>query len=117
MTLRRVLLFFVLAAALSAQTFVQMTDPQFGMLTSNKTFDHETANLEFAVAAANRIKPAFVVVTGDLVNRTGDAAQIAEYLRILQKLDPTIPVHSLPGNHDVGNEPTNESLAAYRQRF
>ena len=97
--------------------FIQLTDPQFGMYSGNAGFEQETANLEFAVATANRLRPAFVVVTGDLVNRTGDEAQVAEYLRILKKLDPAIPVHSLPGNHDVGNEPTPDSLAAYTRRF
>jgi serine/threonine-protein phosphatase CPPED1 len=42
------------------------------------------------------------------------AAQAAEYLRILKKLGPAIRAYSLPGNHDVGNEPTPESLAAER---
>jgi serine/threonine-protein phosphatase CPPED1 len=34
--------------------------------TKNASFEHETVNLEFAVASANRMKPAFVVITGDL---------------------------------------------------
>jgi 3',5'-cyclic AMP phosphodiesterase CpdA len=97
--------------------FIQLTDPQFGMTTSDKGFAQETANFEFAVATANRLRPAFVIVTGDLVNKTGDAAQIAEYQRILGTLDPAIPAYSLPGNHDVGNEPTPESLSAYTKRF
>jgi serine/threonine-protein phosphatase CPPED1 len=97
--------------------FIQLTDPQLGMYAANANFAQETANLEFAVATVNRLRPAFVVVTGDLVNRTDDAAQTAEYLRILAKIDPAIPVHSLPGNHDVGNEPTPESIAAYTKRF
>ena len=58
--------------------------------TKDANFVHETANFEFAVAAANRIKPAFVVITGDLTNKAGDAAQIAEYHRIAKKLDPKI---------------------------
>jgi serine/threonine-protein phosphatase CPPED1 len=97
--------------------FIQLTDPQFGMYTANADFAQESANLEFAVAAVNRLRPAFVVVTGDLVNRTDDEAQAAEYLRILKKIDPAIAVHNLPGNHDVGNEPTPESIAAYAKRF
>ena len=60
----------------------------------NADFEQETANLEFAVATANRLRPAFVIVTGDLVNRTGDAAQIAEYQRILAPLDPSIRSYS-----------------------
>ena len=97
--------------------FIQMSDPQFGMYTDNRGFEQETNNFEFAVATANRLKPAFVVITGDLVNKAGDAAQIAEYKRISAKLDPAIPLYSVPGNHDVGNEPTPESLASYREKF
>lgn len=97
--------------------FIQMSDPQFGMNENNQGFAQETANFEFAIATANRLKPAFVIVTGDLVNKTGDAAQIAEYKRIAAKLDHSIPLYNVPGNHDEGNEPTTESLAAYRERF
>jgi serine/threonine-protein phosphatase CPPED1 len=117
-----------LAAALAAQTtapppvgvpptFIQMSDPQFGMFTANKGFEHETLNFEFAIATANRLKPAFVVVTGDLVNNTTNGDQVAEYKRIVKKLDPAIKLYSVPGNHDVGNEPTKQTLAQYRERF
>jgi 3',5'-cyclic AMP phosphodiesterase CpdA len=114
---RRILLALAFAATLAAQTFIQMTDPQFGMYTENKGFAQETANFEFAVATANRLKPAFVVLTGDLVNAAGDAAQIAEFKRVAARLDPNIRLFLMPGNHDVGNEPTNESLAKYREQF
>lgn len=108
---------FLCAGVLCAQTFVQMSDPQFGMYTKDVDFAHETANFEFAIAAANRLKPAFVVVTGDLTNMSTDAAQTAEYKRISAKLDPAIKLYSVAGNHDVGNEPTKESLATYRERY
>lgn len=98
-------------------TFILMSDPQFGMFHKNADFAHETTNFEFAIAAANRLKPAFVLVTGDLVNQEGNAAQIAEYKRIAAQLNPAIKFYSLPGNHDVGNEPTPQSLQAYRERF
>ena len=45
------------------------------------------------------------------------AAQAAEYLRIAAKLDRGIPIYHVAGNHDVGNEPTPESLARYREKF
>jgi 3',5'-cyclic AMP phosphodiesterase CpdA len=79
-------------------TFIQMSDPQFGMYTVNKGFEQETANFEFAIATANRLKPAFVVITGDLINEAGNTAQTAEYKRISAKLDPAIRLFSLPGN-------------------
>lgn len=97
--------------------FIQMTDPQFGMFTDNTNFTQETVNFEFAVANVNRLKPAFVVITGDLVNKPGDAAQIAEYRRIVGKIDRSIPVYDVAGNHDVENVPTPESLAAYTNLF
>jgi 3',5'-cyclic AMP phosphodiesterase CpdA len=97
--------------------FVQMSDPQFGMYSNNADFSQETANFEFAIANANRLRPAFVVVCGDLVNQAGNAAQTAEYLRVAAKLDRSIPLHNVAGNHDVGNSPTPESLSAYREKF
>jgi 3',5'-cyclic AMP phosphodiesterase CpdA len=97
--------------------FVQMSDPQFGMYTNNQDFAQETANFEFAIATVNRLRPAFVVVTGDLVNKPADARQLGEYKRIAGKLDKAIPLYSVPGNHDVENTPSEASLKAYRQNI
>ncbi len=113
------LLLFGLTKAEAAEPlfFIQLSDPQFGMYANNADLRQETANFEFAIANANRLKPAFVIVTGDRVNRTGDKAQADEYLRIAAKLDRSIPLYQLPGNHDVGNNPTPESIASYVARF
>jgi len=116
-TIQGLALALALAGTLAAQTFIQMSDPQFGMYAANKGFEHETANFEFAVASANRLKPAFVIVTGDLINDASNTDQFAEYKRIAARLDSNIRLFSVPGNHDVGNEPTKESLALYRERF
>ena len=97
--------------------FLQFSDPQFGMYTKDADFAQETANFEMVVATANRLKPAFVIVTGDLVNKAGDPAQIAEYRRIASKLNKSIPLYNVAGNHDVENEPTPETIAAYRKIF
>ena len=97
--------------------FIQLSDPQFGMSTDNQDFAQETANFEFAVATVNRLRPAFVVITGDLVNKPGDAAQIAEYQRILRSVDSTIPVYHIAGNHDLENVPTPARIAAYTNQF
>jgi serine/threonine-protein phosphatase CPPED1 len=97
--------------------FVMLTDTQMGMYASNKDFIRETANYEFAVATVNRLKPGFVIMLGDLINKEGDAEQIREFQRISHKIDPAIPVYYVSGNHDVGHEPTPETLAAYRQIF
>jgi 3',5'-cyclic AMP phosphodiesterase CpdA len=97
--------------------FLQLSDPQFGMFTADKDFAQETINFEMAIATANRLRPAFVVITGDLVNKPRDAAQIAEYRRIAGKLDPGIPLYKMSGNHDIENAPTPESIEAYNRIF
>jgi 3',5'-cyclic AMP phosphodiesterase CpdA len=97
--------------------FIQLSDPQLGMFTDNRDFAQDAANFEFAVTAVNRLRPAFVVITGDLVHKPGDAAQIAEYRRIVAKIDRSIPVYNIAGNHDVENVPTPESLAIYTKVF
>ena len=97
--------------------FIQITDPQFGMFTDNKDFAQETANLEFAVAAINRLRPAFVVVSGDLVNKPGDQPQIREYKRIMGRVAADIPVYAVAGNHDIGNVPSPADIAAYTNHF
>ncbi len=123
MSIRQTLTFLALLGGIPAKTpaqdqfFVQMSDPQFGMYTSNVGFAQETANLEFAIATANRLQPAFVVMAGDLVNKGGDPAQIAEYVRVTHQLNPAIPLYNVAGNHDVGNSPTAASLEAYRKIF
>ena len=117
----KLLIAFLLArsACLGAEPFffIQVSDPQFGMETRDKDFAQETASFEFVVATINRLRPAFVVITGDLINKEGDAAQTAEFLRIAAKLDKSIPLYNAPGNHDVGNAPTAALLGTYRERF
>ncbi|MDI1337539.1 MAG: metallophosphoesterase [Lacunisphaera sp.] len=105
------------ASAAEPFFFIQLSDPQLGMFTANADFAQEAANLEFVVTAVNRLHPAFVIVTGDLVNLPGDPAQIAGYRRLLAKIDPAIPVYNLAGNHDIGNVPTPATIAAYVETF
>jgi serine/threonine-protein phosphatase CPPED1 len=118
--LRFTILFLLLsfgARAAEPFFFIQLSDPQFGMFTGNKEFTQETANFEFAAATVNRLRPAFVVITGDLVNKPGDAAQIAEFQRIVGKIDSAIPVYNVAGNHDVENVPTPAAIATYTNQF
>lgn len=94
--------------------FLQLSDPQLGMYAKDADSMQEQTNLDFAIATANRLSPAFVVICGDLVNKAGDASEIADYRRLTAKLDRRIELYNVPGNHDVGNEPTPETLARYR---
>jgi len=97
--------------------FVQMADPQFGFMDAAQ----ERKNAEAAVQHINRLKPRFAIVCGDLVHPNPGAAgyeeKIAEFSAIFGKVDPAIPLLCVAGNHDVGNKPDRDSLAAYRRRF
>lgn len=97
--------------------FIQMADPQFGMFSGDKDVEKETALFSQAIDHANRLRPAFVVICGDLINRPGDEGQTAEFLRVAGRLDRSIPLYLVSGNHDVENTPTPASLERYRQRF
>ena len=115
----RLLFLSLLAGNLFGQApfFIQLADTQFGAFTGDREFTQETLNYEFAAANINRLKPMFVVICGDLINKPGDPAQSAEYHRITAMIDKSIPVYAVSGNHDVGNEPTPELLAYYREHF
>jgi len=109
--------------------FIQMSDTQLGFAgtpllvqLAGYTWDDdptagEIALFERAIAHANRLRPAFVVICGDLINRPGHPGQTAEFQRIAGLLDASIPLHLVAGNHDVGNHPTPESLRWYREMF
>src|SRR6185369_4592926 len=123
---RLVVLTLVLVAAVAARPrqtaqapffFIQLSDPQFGFFNNDVDFPQETANFEFVVANINRLKPDFVVITGDLINKPGDPAQMAEYDRIRKMIAPAISVYQMPGNHDLENAPTPERIAAYRAKY
>ena len=88
--------------------FAQVCDTQFG--TSG--YDHDVATFEQAVRQINAMKLDFVVVCGDLVNKPTDRS-FADFKKIKAKL--TMPCYYVPGNHDVGNEPTADTLAKYRK--
>ncbi len=98
-------------------SFFQMADTQFGFFNENKEFSGETRNFEKAISETNRLKPAFVIVCGDLVNKPGDQAQINEYKRIAATLDPAIKIYNVSGNHDVENIPTPNAIKTYQEHF
>ncbi len=112
-----------------SEFFIQMADPQlgmsgsplwlalFGLTLNDDNYEVDARLFEAAIAHANELAPAFVVICGDLVNRAGHHGQIAEFRRIAAKLHKTIPLYFVAGNHDVENKPTAQSLRAYRETF
>jgi 3',5'-cyclic AMP phosphodiesterase CpdA len=109
--------------------FLQMADTQFGMFSTplfmelmglhwrDGSFGRETQLFGDAIVRANVLRPDFVVICGDLINRPGHPKQRDEFQRIAATLDDSIPLYLVAGNHDVGNEPTEASLALYREHF
>ena len=91
-------------------SFAQMCDTQLGM----GGYEHDVKTFGLAVTQINKMKPDFVVICGDLVHKANDKSW-ADFNRI--KAGFKIPCHCAAGNHDVSNNPTVESLQAYREKI
>ncbi len=97
--------------------FVQITDPQFGFFSNNNGFKEEILLYEKAVSNINLINPAFVVITGDLVNDKLNKSQWDEFRRITSLINPEIKVCLTPGNHDVGQNPDKKDIDYFKSMF
>ena len=106
----------LLISCRSEFNFVQISDPQFGMMSENKGFAEESALYEKAVDKINSLKPELVIITGDLVHDRTNKAQWDEFRRITGLLK-TKKVFILPGNHDIGQEPAEADIAGFREMF
>ena len=88
--------------------FIQIADPQI--------FWGPHAEWEKAISHINRLKPAFVVVCGDLVEHPGNQEEIDAYLQTTKKLEK-IPLFNVAGNHDIGNKPSEKAIRLYEKKF
>jgi serine/threonine-protein phosphatase CPPED1 len=82
-------------------------------------FDWDARRYAVAVQAATSLPAEFVVLGGDMVDDADDEGQYAELRRITARLDG-VPMHWVPGNHDVAPDavrPTAAALSRYRERF
>ncbi len=115
----RALIFLLLlpisAFAADNFTFVQIADTQLGM-TKGDDMSIEIANFTKAVEQINELEPAFVVISGDLVNKAHDPRQIREFWRIARKLDASIPLYLVAGNHDIAT-PNEAGVRSYTRLF
>ena len=48
--------------------FVQLADPQLGMLHMDKSWAEELTMLKLAIDHVNRLRPRFLLISGDLTN-------------------------------------------------
>jgi len=91
-------------------SFVQICDTQLGF----GGYAHDVDMFMQAVAQINEIDPDFVIICGDLVNHVNKTS-VTNFLEIKSALK--VPSYCVSGNHDVGNEPTDETLKKYRELF
>lgn len=109
-------------------TFIQLADPQFGMLNNNDSWEVEVEFLSRAIQVINVMQPMprFVVVCGDLVNAFPDkdtkqkgtqAEQVKDFKAVVSQLRPEIVPVCVCGNHDIGDKPTPETISLFRSRF
>lgn len=97
--------------------FVQLTDTQLGFYNADKDFIREEEQVRQLVGAINRLRPSFLVITGDLVNDKDDEGQLAAFGELCRLIDPKIPLYLTPGNHDVGNEASEREVQRYIGRY
>jgi len=104
--------------------FIVAADPQL----SGKEIDEK--NWEKGIAHINRLKPELLVVCGDLTfggNKSEDRVKpevmarddklAAAYNRITARLDKSIQLYNIAGNHDVGVNPCPETIAWFTKKF
>lgn len=110
-------------------TFVQAADTQFGMQESyiekkeNFGWQQEIAWSRQLVNQVNNMepRPRFLVICGDLLDAWPDTQgeirtrQEADFKNIFEDLK--VPLVCVCGNHDIGNQPTMESVSRYRSSF
>lgn len=96
--------------------FIQISDPQFGMTSQNNGFAEESALYEKAIEKINALEPELVIITGDLVNDRTNKSQWDEFRKITGFISSR-KVLLLPGNHDIGQEPSEADIDKFREMF
>jgi 3',5'-cyclic AMP phosphodiesterase CpdA len=88
--------------------------------TDETGWKYEQERFSRLIEVANSLKPEFVVILGDMVMQWNNAKQAESVKEVAQGLSSSIPLHWVPGNHDVGVDflsPSSESIEAYRASF
>ena len=103
--------------------FMQLADTQYGFWKQNQSWEEERDLARQTIAHINRLKPAFVVVCGDIVNAWPDSEekvqkdQFNDFKEDFQAIDESIPLVCVCGNHDVGNTPTRATIKQYTDQL
>lgn len=108
---------------------MQLADTQIGMIKRHE--EAERAQMRRAVREINRLRPAFAIVCGDLVDefpsgergreKTSDlerrTQQEKDFKEAMNSIDPDIPLLCLCGNHDIGDRPNAVTIQRYTKHF
>jgi len=109
--------------------FICMGDAQIGMGDQEAEEDFSRVAVEYINSGKDRIK--FVVICGDHTHNLegmwskGDVEggrkkrlqELEAFKQIYSKLDESIPLVCVCGNHDVGNKPTLQTTDMYKEEF
>ena len=102
---------FTTAASGPEFTFVHASDPQM-----NWDQCGPAGSMDYlwgvTINKINNINPAFVIVTGDLINTNSSTTQTATYKGYAAGINPLIPIYTVPGNHDI-SDPSNSTKYAW----
>lgn len=98
-------------------TFIQISDPQLGFFDKNQSIAADSTNLALAIETINRLKPAFVVCTGDMVNAGTSKKQINAYADLISVVSKDIPLWHVPGNHDLGKGAEDARIEKYESQY
>lgn len=97
--------------------FIQMADPQLGFKTKGTSWEYEEANFKQAIEHANRLKPDFVLICGDLINNPDVQPQIDRFLELMNSFSTDFPVYLVAGNHDIKPDFGPEEIRLYKKWF
>lgn len=115
-----ILLALFACAAVAANApffFVQLADTQLGFTAGGNDMKVEIDHFKQAVAHINRLKPAFVIISGDLTNAAHSPIQIRAFWNVAHEINPAVPLRLVPGNHDVTNTPAAADIRSYTRLF
>lgn len=110
--------------------FIHGADTQLGLKDNwnkipeeNRNWQDEVELTKLAIKCVNELRPRprFFVVCGDMIDAFPGTrnyeAQFADFKMAFQQLDPEIPLVCVCGNHDIGDQPTVETIARYRSNY
>ena len=97
--------------------FIQYSDPQFGFMEENNPdIIPEKALVQQAVDIINRLKPPFVIGTGDYIHHKHNQQELALYHHYTSLINGRTRLFEVPGNHDI-RDTTEEELQFYEDNF